>query len=193
MKIYKALTYLTYSLLIICCLFLILSRFSISGVRLFSVQSGSMEPKIKTGSMVIVKSRSDYVVGDIITYRDRNDSKKTITHRIVEKKSDNGIMQIVTRGDANGSSDSVYVMKDQVVGKVYFSIRYLGYLIGIAKTTVGFMILIIIPTTIIIYEEIKKIHHESKQIIQRRKKRKEEEKSKKDGLAKINNQKEDKK
>jgi len=37
------------------------------GLRTFVVQSGSMEPAIKTGSLVFVKPQSDYQVSDIIT------------------------------------------------------------------------------------------------------------------------------
>jgi signal peptidase I len=131
-----------------------------------------MEPEIKTGSMVVVKTASNYNLNDVITYYDRTDSKKTVTHRIVDKKTTGSIEQIITKGDANGSNDSIAITKDQIIGKVHFSIRYLGYLVGAAKTTVGFIILIVIPATIIIYEEIKKIHHETKHIIKRRRERK---------------------
>jgi signal peptidase len=172
MKINKILTYIVLSVVIICCLLLLASRFSISGIRLFSVQSGSMEPAIKTGSMVVVKPVSSYEIGDVVTYFDREDGKKTITHRVVKKLVTSGIIQITTKGDANDVADAIPTTQDLIVGKVFFSVSFIGYLVGAARTTVGFIILIVIPVTIIIYEEIKKIHHETKHIIKKRRERK---------------------
>ena len=74
------------------------------------VLTGSMEPSIKPGDLIIMKKQKDYNVGDIITYRGEN---KSITHRIVERTA-NGF--IVT-GDANNREDGE-IAKDLIVGKV---------------------------------------------------------------------------
>ena len=39
------------------------------GWKLFTVQSGSMQPAISLGSLVIVKPAGEYVVGDVITFK----------------------------------------------------------------------------------------------------------------------------
>ena len=51
--------------------------------KTFVVQSGSMEPAIRTGSLIFVKPMEKYVVGDIVNIKD---GKNSVTHRIVEKK-----------------------------------------------------------------------------------------------------------
>ncbi|MFA6423545.1 MAG: signal peptidase I [Patescibacteria group bacterium] len=172
MNLQKIGTFIIYFVVIICCLLLITSRFALFGIRLYSVQSGSMEPTIKTGSMVIAQSMNTYQIGDIITYYDREDTKKTITHRIIQKTENKGITQIITKGDANNTADSIPVTPNLVVGKVVLTISFLGYLVGTAKTTIGFIILIVIPITIIVYEELKNIHKETKNIVRRRREKK---------------------
>ena len=62
---------------------------SIMGNQLMLVLSGSMEPKIETGSVVGVRSIEDKTSlnkGDIITFYSPIQKDKIITHRIVEKK-----------------------------------------------------------------------------------------------------------
>jgi signal peptidase len=131
-----------------------------------------MEPAIKTGSIVVDKSFPSYNIGDVVTYHNREDNAQTITHRLVTETVSGGITQMTTRGDANGVSDAISITPDLIIGKVMFSIPYLGFLVGFTRTTPGFIVLIIIPVTLIVYEEIRKIHHETKQIVKRRKEKK---------------------
>lgn len=138
--------------------------------KIFTVQSGSMEPKIKTGSLIFTKSNDSYRVGDVITRRTL-DANSTITHRIIEEKKQEktGQSVFVTKGDANDSEDSEIVSPESIVGKVIFTVPYLGYPVGYARTQQGFILLIIIPAVIIIYEEILKIKNEIKRKIRAKK------------------------
>ena len=56
------------------------------GYDIYGILSNSMEPEIKTGSVVYVKSTDprDVEVGDIITYKMGVDSDVVATHRVVE-------------------------------------------------------------------------------------------------------------
>jgi signal peptidase len=120
---------------------------------LFIVQSGSMEPAIKTGSVVVVIPKKRYYVGEIVTYDMGGGKKKNlVTHRIKESVGEN---EFRTKGDANGDLDPKIIGDSQIVGKVVFSIPYLGYIAGFAKSPKGFILLVIVPSTIIIYEELK--------------------------------------
>lgn len=150
--------------IIILSLLLILTSLNIGAYRMFVVKSGSMEPKIKIGSIVFDQRKNNYQINDVITFKIKN-SKDTVTHRIVEIKTDakNDIFFSV-KGDVNNSPDEELVPVENVVGRVLFSIPYVGYLISFVKTLPGIIILIIIPTTIIIYEEIGKIKEEIKKI-----------------------------
>ena len=64
----------------------------IMGYRLYVVQSGSMEPDIQTGSLVISKrvSPDNLVVGDVITFKSKDESTTLVTHRINEILKEEG-------------------------------------------------------------------------------------------------------
>jgi len=136
----------------------------LGGFKLFTVESGSMEPAIKTGSLVIVKSAKDYKIRDIITFKNAYDPRETTTHRIVEIKDEEGKKSFIVQGDANNAPDSDPVEEIRVLGKVRLSIPYIGYPVSFAKTTPGLIILIIIPATIIVYDELRKIGREVKKM-----------------------------
>jgi signal peptidase len=138
--------------------------------KIYAVLSGSMQPAIKTGSVVLVRPESSYKIGDIITYKkpDSTTQNELVTHRIVEQKQDSGSSYFVTKGDANNGPDEAKVTQDIIVGKMIFNLAFAGYIISYIKTLPGLILIILIPATIIIYEEIKKIHRETKQIISKR-------------------------
>lgn len=145
----------------------VLSVLPIPGIyKLYTVQSGSMEPSIKTGSLAVVIPSNTYNVGDVITFTDSANAKTTTSHRIVSINE----TSFQTKGDANENIDAAFVSKNNVIGKVLFSVPYIGYPIGYAKTLPGLIILIVIPATIIIWEEMKKLKKEWLKMKQKRKK-----------------------
>ena len=129
--------------------------------KLLIVQSGSMEPAIKTGSVVVVKPAENYKAGDIITFEDRG-KDKTTTHRILDLEVISGQTQYITKGDANNAEDSSRVSESKIIGKVLTSIPYAGYILATAKEPIGFILLVIVPCAIIILEEMGKIWKEVK-------------------------------
>jgi signal peptidase len=135
--------------------------------KIFTVQSGSMEPAIHTGSLIFVKPLADYSVGDIVTKK-TDDPKMTVTHRVVTKEEIDGQTVFETKGDANDSSDGEKFGKDMIIGKKFLTIPFLGYLTSYAKTQAGIILIIIIPAIIIIYDEFNKIAAEIKKIRQKK-------------------------
>jgi signal peptidase I len=140
--------------------------------------SGSMEPEIKTGSVVGIKEEDKYFVQDIITVKQQNDPSQTYTHRIIDIIEEEGI-SYKTKGDANESADPDTVSQDQILGSVFVSIPFIGYLVHFAKEPSGFIFLVIIPSVIIAASEINSLKQEGIKILEsRRKKKKENEKVK---------------
>lgn len=121
---------------------------------LFIIQSGSMEPTIKTGSVAVDKKADDYKEKDIITFRR---AEKIITHRITKIVEQNGENLYQTKGDANGGEDLILVRENDVLGKVLFAIPFFGYAMAFAKTKLGIFLLIVIPALWIIGQEVAKI------------------------------------
>ena len=156
------------------------SLFPIKGnYKIYVVRSGSMEPKIRVGSIVVSQPMNNYRVGDIITFNSGATKKENTTHRITEIKSENSTISYVTKGDANKNNDTKDVPASKVLGKEIFTIPLLGYLLVCIKTLPGLILLIVIPGTIIIYEEVKKIGREMRAIKSKKKLTKSPKKEKK--------------
>jgi len=167
-KILSFLAGVLYCLLILVAILLVATFLPIkNNIKIYSVMSGSMEPTLNTGSLIVVLPQKDYQVRDVITFQtdEQITSKRTTTHRIVAEEINNGNKYFTTKGDANNTDDSNKISEHRVIGKLILSVPLLGYLIGYIKTLPGLLLLIIIPSVIIIYEELKKIHRESKNAI----------------------------
>jgi len=127
--------------------------------KVFTVQSGSMEPGLHMGSLIFVKSQSNYNIGDIIT-RHTSDPKITITHRIATRAEKNGGVVYQTKGDANDAADAEEITQGSIIGKEVLAVPFLGYPVSYAKTLPGLVLLIIVPAIIIVYDEIQNIASE---------------------------------
>jgi signal peptidase I len=159
-KIFKIIVNTVLGILVVIGILAVFSFVPIPGnFKLFTVQSGSMEPTIKTGSLIFVKPTGEYNVGNIIT-KWKEDKKVTITHRVMSKEGEDGKIIYQTKGDANNAPDSDKITKEQIIGKMLWSLPYLGYPVGFAKTAPGLIIIIILPAVIIIYDEMNKIKKE---------------------------------
>jgi len=163
MKYLKTIYYVFLGAIAVIALLLVVSAFPITGnYKFLVVQSGSMQPEIKMGSVVAVKPSDNYKIGDIITFGEMSKTKTPTTHRIIEMRAVEGKYLYTTKGDANNAPDQNEVNQDKVIGKVLFDIPYVGYAVAEARKPVGFTILIVVPAVIIVYDEIKKIISEIK-------------------------------
>jgi signal peptidase len=148
------------------------------GVRMFVVISGSMEPKIKAGSVVVIKSQKTYKEGDIITFltdlrADIKNVNSVVTHRIFSVHDDEGRATYKTKGDANDTPDLEMITQSQVLGKALFSIPLIGIAVAFTRTQLGFTLLVIVPGVLIIYHEILKIKQEIERYLKEKKAKKE--------------------
>lgn len=91
-----------------------------------SIATGSMEKELNVGDVVIIKkcNSNNVKVGDIIQYQMDG---YTVIHRIIEKKQKNGEFYFITKGDNNNAPDKDEVKENQLIGKVIFKIKYIGY------------------------------------------------------------------
>lgn len=122
---------------------------SLFGYRYYTVLTGSMEPTLSTGDIVIVKlsNASDINEGDIITFNPSNESDAYLTHRVTQKLEnyDNtGVTCFKTQGDANSTEDGFLIDSSRVIGTVSFSIPKLGYLIRFVQLKWYFVLVFVI-------------------------------------------------
>lgn len=131
-----------------------------TGWQVKIVQSGSMEPAIPTGSLVVLREGGVYRAGDVITFG--RDTRTTVptTHRIMEVNRSPDGTTFITKGDNNEEADPRPVERAEVVGKVLFDIPYAGYVIDFARTPTGFIILVVIPAAGVIFNELATIWEE---------------------------------
>lgn len=150
-RILKLFLYPLIAFILICDVYLILQVIKnptdtaqLFGYRCFSVASGSMEPTLQIGDLIITKEKSkkDIKVGDIISFKDGD---STITHRVIKVISQNGEILYQTKGDNNNVSDEKNIKYEDVEGVYVNHIPELGKMyIYIQKTPVVISILIII-------------------------------------------------
>lgn len=124
---------------------------SVLGFSVLQVQTGSMEPEIPVGGIVITfKVKPDSLkVGDIISFysNDATISGKVNTHRIVEiKDSDSGERIFKTKGDANDAVDETAVYQIDLIGKVIVNIGTVGSsVLSVLRNPKIILIFIVIP------------------------------------------------
>jgi signal peptidase len=110
----------------------------LTGATPYTILTGSMEPTLPPGTLVIVKPvEPDQIgVGTVITYQMASGSPDVVTHRVVSQGV-NGMGDLVfrTRGDANSATDKGLVVPAQIRGKVWFSVPYLGYATALVTGT----------------------------------------------------------
>ena len=100
----------------------------ISGIlryKLVAIGSNSMVPIYQKGDAIIyrkVKDIDELAIGDIIAFKK---SDTIITHRIVNITNSGKVLK--TKGDNNNSVDYFDVNASELLGKVEYKIKYIGY------------------------------------------------------------------
>jgi len=115
----------------------------------YVVLSGSMEPVLSPGDVVIVDSSGPVQNGDVITYRRPGDSVPT-THRVVGEVDG----RYETKGDANEEADTGTVAPEAIIGKVVLTIPLIGHIILWANTPVGYVLLVVTPLVLLGVSEL---------------------------------------
>ncbi|MFF0829660.1 signal peptidase I [Brevibacillus sp. NPDC003359] len=115
--------------------------------KVLSVLTGSMEPAINTGDMVIVERYESTVpqTGDIVTYWKDEQSRSLITHRVIQRL-ENGYLQ--TKGDANQEADGGWTDPNRLIGKVIFTIPFAATLQQVIKQP---LVMLLILAGFVIY------------------------------------------
>ncbi|GEL78412.1 signal peptidase I SipW [Tenuibacillus multivorans] len=133
---------------------------SIFGQELKVVYSGSMEPAIKTGAVIGVKTQFDarnLKVGDTIMFQ--QEEGVFVTHRIIDVINNDNQLMFRTKGDHNEYADPNAVLPANIYG-VHggINIPYLGYAMDFANSKFGLVILLLIPGVWLLFSSAKSIY-----------------------------------
>src|SRR3989344_485717 len=131
-----------------------------NGIDTKIVQSGSMEPAIHVGALVFVRPSASYSVGDIITFGEDSAYAVPTTHRVEGVRKVGAAEFYTTKGDANEEADQQEVASNEVIGKVFLSVPFAGFVLDFARQPLGFALLIALPAFLVILAELVAIFQE---------------------------------
>jgi len=129
------------------------------GGRPLTVMSGSMEPAIDTGDVVIAVPVAplDTRPGDIVAFSDPNRGGLLVTHRVRSLRRDGSRVGFVTRGDANNAVEKWRIRADRRISRAVVRLPKLGRVLVFAKTPTGLLVLVLVPLLLLGALEIRSI------------------------------------
>lgn len=149
-------------LVVVLCLYVVIQVLShgyanLGGFMMFRVVTGSMEPEIPTGALLIAREVPIETIqlGDIVCFRTQLSDiwGKIVTHRVVGiMENPAGSLLLETKGDANLASDIFFVDQGNFVGKVVWytgSKSLFAGMMSLFTNKIGFLGFIVIPVLLI--------------------------------------------
>ena len=123
--------------------------------RPLTVLSGSMEPALMTGDVIVVRETAPLAVapGDVVTYREPG-GRRLITHRVRHMRLQDGSVHFVTKGDANKPVERWRVSPNRPVRRVVYRLPVLGYGLNLFRTRVGLALLVGVPLLLLAVVEL---------------------------------------
>ena len=103
--------------------------------RTYIVTSGSMEPDLKVGDIILVSKAKpeDIEVGDIITFKQPG-SPMTVTHRCIAIKNQSDVTNFQANGDANNTDEISFSLEVDFISVICIS-RLMEMQITLMKST----------------------------------------------------------
>lgn len=95
-------------------------------------RSDSMRPALHAGDLVISKRvrPREVSVRDIVTFKDHTRDQELVTHRVIRMKEQRGKVAFVTKGDANGATETWSVDVNGSVGSYVMRVPRAGYFVS---------------------------------------------------------------
>jgi signal peptidase I len=117
------------------------------GMRSLSVMSGSMEPAIGTGDVIVDEwiRPGDARVRDTVSFNDPTRGNIVLTHRIVSMRVRADRVDFVTRGDANTAVERWSAPSDGRIGRVVYRVPHAGFLMVFTRTPGGKLLFLVLP------------------------------------------------
>lgn len=91
------------------------------GYRPVVILSGSMEPALRTGGVVVVKQTKDVEEKDIIFFI--AEERTPVIHRYIDTDEDG---RMITKGDNNPKEDLEHITSEQVQGKIVMIMNWMS-------------------------------------------------------------------
>jgi signal peptidase len=121
------------------------------GDRSLTVVSGSMEPTLGVGDVLVVTQISpvEARLGDIVTFRDPTDPTRLVTHRVRDIEIGDGIVRFQTKGDANTSVERWRIPATGTIGRASYRVPKIGYALFWIRGRFGRLMFVVIPALLL--------------------------------------------
>lgn len=117
------------------------NKISLGGYQVYSIITGSMEPKYKVGDVILVKEvdLNQIKKGDDLTYQGKegNFSGKIVSHQVIGINKSHDGYSFRTKGINNPIEDPI-VKEDQVLGIATYKFIILSFIGRIMSTAIGY-------------------------------------------------------
>lgn len=123
------------------------------GYKPFIVLSGSMEPAIHAGDLIITRvTEPEHIAeGDIIAFR--ADKNVIVTHRVTDVQTGEGLT-FLTKGDANTGADARAVGAGEMEGIYLCRLAGVGNFAMFLQTPLGMLLFVITPLCLFILYDV---------------------------------------
>lgn len=131
---------------------------TVFGYTFFRITSGSMEPELMIGDVIldkVIEDETEISVGDVITFEGGSQfDGKLVTHKVIKAPytDSNGNLMLQTHGIANEIDDTP-INFSQVRAKMVCKIPYIDTLYNLFLTPSGLIILILL-ILLVFFDEI---------------------------------------
>lgn len=125
------------------------------GIKMYVIVSGSMEPELYVGDIVIVKDLKDedkINKDDVISFRQ---GQTIITHRVSEVVNINGVEKYRTKGDNNNTEDIMIIGRESIEGKVVNKIKSLGKTVLALRNTTLIIVIVLFYYVFLVFDQKK--------------------------------------
>lgn len=130
------------------------------GYKIYTVVSGSMEPELNIGDVMLVKDvpSESINIGDIVVYQGLAEQfrGRIITHKVVNKVYTDGEFIFTTKGTTNVLEDPK-VSEEQIYGKVIYVMIIPSLIRKAMNSMVGFIFIIGLPLLAMMLFESKEL------------------------------------
>lgn len=138
---------------------------AIGGYSPLIILTGSMEPAIATGDLIIVRTvqPQDVHTGDIIAFFDPDgNGTSVLTHRVTKIIQDGENLSFYTKGDANNTEDRNPVSADKLIGLYQTRYAGMGHVAMFMQTPAGLVICVAVPLILLVGWDIIRRRHSEK-------------------------------
>jgi signal peptidase len=125
--------------------------------RPLTVLSGSMEPTLTPGDVVVVKriAPADARVGDVVTSRDPRG--RLVTHRVRSVRPRGTHFELVTQGDANNASERWTIERGGELSRSLYRVPLAGRVLALTGSPPARLALFVLPLLLLGAWEVRRI------------------------------------